>query len=153
MRSSDSLGRGGVWPREGTSRGPRFPGADGMWFLPVLSSSAVPCRDTGWCGRGVCPGSSAAHKVQARAGSLCCRSSTPHQPSLLKNHEFRGAWVSQSVKRPTLDLCSGHDLMVHEFEPHVRLCTASAEPPWDPLSSSLCPSPACALSRSRSQNK
>ena len=29
----------------------------------------------------------------------------------------RGAWVAQSVKRPTLDLSPGHDLTVCEFEP------------------------------------
>ena len=28
----------------------------------------------------------------------------------------RGAWVAQSVKHPTLDFSSGHDLMVREFE-------------------------------------
>ena len=26
------------------------------------------------------------------------------------------------------DFGSGHDLMVHEFEPHVRLCADSSEP-------------------------
>ena len=36
--------------------------------------------------------------------------------------------MAQSVKRLTLDLGSGHDLTVHELEPHVRLC---AEPAWD----------------------
>ena len=28
-----------------------------------------------------------------------------------------GAWVAQSVKHPSLDFGSGHDLRVHEFEP------------------------------------
>ena len=28
-----------------------------------------------------------------------------------------GAWVAQSLKHPTLDLGSGHNLTVHEFEP------------------------------------
>ena len=32
-----------------------------------------------------------------------------------------GAWVAQLVKRPTVDLGSGHDLTVDEFEPHVGL--------------------------------
>ena len=32
----------------------------------------------------------------------------------------RGAWVAQSDKSPTLDFCSGHDLTVHGFKPHVR---------------------------------
>ena len=39
--------------------------------------------------------------------------------------------MAQSVKRPTLDFGSGHDLMVHAFEPRV-----SPEPAWDPASSS-----------------
>ena len=32
-----------------------------------------------------------------------------------------GAWVAQLVKHPTLDFSSGHDLMVHEFEPNMGL--------------------------------
>ena len=31
-----------------------------------------------------------------------------------------GAWVTQSVKCPTLDFSSGHDLA---FEPHTRHCS------------------------------
>ena len=34
-------------------------------------------------------------------------------------------WVAQSVKRPTLDFRSGHDLVDREFEPYVGLCTDS----------------------------
>ena len=49
------------------------------------------------------------------------------------------AWVAQSVKCPIPDLGSGHRLMVHEFEPHVRLRVDSVEPAWDPLSPFLCP--------------
>ena len=56
-----------------------------------------------------------------------------------------GTWVAQLVKRPTLDLGSGHDLTVREFEP----CAVHAEPAWDPLSFSLGP----ALSLSLSQNE
>ena len=37
----------------------------------------------------------------------------------------------QPVKRPTLDFSSGHDLTVHEFEPHIGLCADSVEPAWD----------------------
>ena len=29
--------------------------------------------------------------------------------------------MAQSVKRLILDFCSGHDLMVHGFKPHVGL--------------------------------
>ena len=36
--------------------------------------------------------------------------------------ENRGAWMAQS-KRLTLGFGLGHDLRVHEFEPHVRLCS------------------------------
>ena len=48
-----------------------------------------------------------------------------------------GNWMAQSVKRLTLDLSSGHDLVVHEFKPHVGLWADSAEPAWDSLSPSL----------------
>ena len=54
---------------------------------------------------------------------------------------FRGAWVALLVKYPTLDLGSGHDLVVREIQPHVGLCTDSTEPAWDSFSHSLCPSP------------
>ena len=48
--------------------------------------------------------------------------------------DFGGAWVAQSVKRPTLDFGSGHDLTVHGFGPHVGCRPASAEPAWDSVS-------------------
>ena len=47
---------------------------------------------------------------------------------------IRGLLVAQSGKRPTLGLGSGHDLTVHEIEPHVGLCADSVEPAWDSLS-------------------
>ena len=47
---------------------------------------------------------------------------------------FRGTWVAQLVKQLTLDFDSGHDLIVHGFEPCVGLCTDSAEPAWNFLS-------------------
>ena len=34
----------------------------------------------------------------------------------------------QLVKRLTLDLGSGHDLMVHEIQPHVGLYAVSTDP-------------------------
>ena len=74
--------------------------------------------------------------------------------------ELRGDWVDQSVKPPTPDFSSGHDLTVGEFEPHVRLCTDGVEPAWDSLflCLSLCLSPAHSFSlslslSSLSQNK
>ena len=56
----------------------------------------------------------------------------------------RGTWLAQSVKLPTLDLSSGHDLMVCEFEPLVGLCADSSEPGARfgfCVSLFLCPSP------------
>ena len=61
--------------------------------------------------------------------------------------------MAQLVKRPTLDFGSGHDLMVGEFKPCVRLCADSVEPAWDSLSPSLCPSTAHSLSLSLKVNK
>ena len=70
-------------------------------------------------------------------------------------NQDKGAWVAQSVKHPSLDLSSGHDLMVREFEPRIRLCADSAEPAWDSLTPSLsAPSPhALSLSVSLKINK
>ena len=42
--------------------------------------------------------------------------------------------MARSFQPVTLDFGSGHDLMVREFKPHVRLCAGSAEPAWDSLS-------------------
>ena len=61
------------------------------------------------------------------------RFKNPHLP--------RGAWVAQSVKHPTLDSSSSHNLMVLGFKPQVGFCADSTEPAWDSLSLSLCPSP------------
>ena len=36
--------------------------------------------------------------------------------------------MAQLVGRPTLDFGSGHDLVIHEFEPHLGLCADSSEP-------------------------
>ena len=59
--------------------------------------------------------------------------------------------MAQSVKHPTLDFGSGHDLMVRELEPHIGLGADRAETAWDSLS--LCSSPTCGLSLSLSQKK
>ena len=69
--------------------------------------------------------------------------------------DFWGTQVTQSVKCPTLDFSSGHDVTVHGFEPHVRLCADSAEPAWGSLSPSLSPSLpySCCLSLSHKINK
>ena len=65
----------------------------------------------------------------------------------------------RSVKCPTFDLGSGHDLMVQEFEPHVRFCADSLDPAWDYLFPSLSAPPPLAPTgmqvhaRTLSQNK
>ena len=61
--------------------------------------------------------------------------------------------MAQVVKHPTTDFGSGHDLMVHEIEPHIRLCADSAEPAWDSLSPSLSALPPLVISRSLKINK
>ena len=60
-----------------------------------------------------------------------------------------GTWVAQSLKR--LPSRSGHDLMVHEFKPHIGLCAENLEPAWI-LSLPLClySSPIYAFSCARS---
>ena len=60
----------------------------------------------------------------------------------------RGAWVAQSVKRPTLDLDSGHDLEVCGIEPCIGLSADSTELAWDSVSLSL--STSLLLTRARS---
>ena len=45
--------------------------------------------------------------------------------------------MAQSVKHLTLGFSSGHDLIVHEFEPCISLCADSVEPAWDSLAPSL----------------
>ena len=42
--------------------------------------------------------------------------------------------MAQSVKCPTLDLGSGHDLTAGEFESHSGLWADSAEPAWNSVS-------------------
>lgn len=44
---------------------------------------------------------------------------------------YRGVWVAQRVKRPTLDFGSGNDLVVCKIEPHVGVCADVMEPAWD----------------------
>ena len=54
------------------------------------------------------------------------------------------------------DSCSGHDLVVHGFKPHIGLCADSSEPGacfMDSVSPSLRPSPAHSLSLSLSPSK
>ena len=66
---------------------------------------------------------------------------TAHRPKHivdLNDAEFWGAWVARSVKHPTLDFGSGHDLTAHGFKPCIGLCADSMEPAWDSFSRSAC---------------
>ena len=66
-------------------------------------------------------------RLDVRSGELTIRYKNPH---------FWSTWVAQSVKHPTFDFGSGHDVMVHGSESRVRLCANSGEPAWN-LSLSL----------------
>ena len=57
--------------------------------------------------------------------------------------------MAQSIKRATLGFSSGHDLMFHEFEPHLGICAHSAEAAWDSFSPSLSAPPLLTLSLSK----
>ena len=72
--------------------------------------------------------------ANSTAGFLSCRV----RGMGLKTGVFRGTWVAQLVKRPTLDIGSCHDLTVCEIEPCIGLCTDSI---GFCLSLSLCPTP------------
>ena len=63
---------------------------------------------------------------------------------IYKEH-IQGSWVAQSVKKPTLDFSSGHNL-VHGIKSHIRLCADSVESDWDSLSPSLSAPPLLTLS-------
>ena len=64
-----------------------------------------------------------------------------------------GVWVTPWVACLTLDFDSGHDLTVHGIEPHIGLCTDTAEPAWDSLSPSLSAPPLFSLSLSKRIHK
>ena len=55
----------------------------------------------------------------------------------IKTVTIWGTWVVQSVKHPTIDFSSGHDLTVFEIEPCIKLCADNVEPAWDSLFPSL----------------
>ena len=67
-----------------------------------------------------------------------------------EGQEIRGTRVARSVGRPPLDFGSGQDLMVSEFEPHIKRRADSVEPAWDSLSLSFCPFSAHECARSLS---
>ena len=79
-----------------------------------------------------------------------------HQHDNVRKYGTGGAQVAQPVKRLTLHFGSGHDLLCHEFEPHVGFCTDSVRPAGDSLSpplSLLLPSHTLSLSLSEYINK
>ena len=80
--------------------------------------------------------------------ALRAKTDFPEKAKFCLRLQHQDTRVAQSVKRLTLDLSSGHDLTVREFNPRLRLCTASVEPAWSSLSLSLCPSVIHALSLS-----
>ena len=55
--------------------------------------------------------------------------------------------MAQSIKRLTLDLGSGHDLTVREFQARIRLHADSTEPAWDSLCFSAPPLLSLSLSK------
>ena len=57
--------------------------------------------------------------------------------------------MAQEVKHPSFEFGSGHDLTVHEIEPHIRVCTDSADPAWDSPSPSVSAPPLHAHSLSQ----
>ena len=61
--------------------------------------------------------------------------------------------MAQLAKHLTRGFHSGHDLLVREFEPHIRLCSDSVEPAWDSLSPSLSAPPLLTLLLSLKINK
>ena len=56
----------------------------------------------------------------------------------------RGPWVAQSVKCPTLDLGSGHDLTAREFK-RCRVGSVQTAESLDPASDSVSPSLLCGI--------
>ena len=60
-----------------------------------------------------------------------------HYPQAFLSHRMWGTSLAQYVQCLTLDFSSGHDLTVHGFELHIRLCADSSEPTWNSLSLSL----------------
>ena len=59
---------------------------------------------------------------------FCCEPKMLYKVKCIFFLKIRDTWVAQSVKHETLDFGSGHDLTVHEMEPHIGPCADSAEP-------------------------
>ena len=57
---------------------------------------------------------------------------------MTRSKKYRSTWVAQPVMYCTLDVGSGHDLMVPKIKPSITLHADSAEPAWDSLCLCLC---------------
>ena len=103
-----------------------------------------------------CIGIACAPGISGFWSRLCCYITVWPWRSHLRSVAFSkskggcwGARGAQSVEHRTLGFSSGHDLTVCEFESCVGLCADGADPAWDSLSLSLCPTPARTLSLSK----
>ena len=72
-------------------------------------------------------------KVQRHLPKTAPVYTTSTESEKSKVYQCGGVWGAQSVKCPTLDFSSGHDLVVLGIELRVGLCTNSMEPAWDSL--------------------
>ena len=61
--------------------------------------------------------------------------------------------MAQAVEPSTLDFGSGHDLMVHGYEPRIGLSADTMQPAWDSLSPSLFLPLPCSLSFLKKKKK
>ena len=99
-------------------------------------------------------------QAEAEASTKCpTRGKKSRKPQVLQLHDVNPARTTEldTEKRVrggapgglsrlsvlALGFRSGHDLEVREFQPHVGLCTDSAEPVWDSLSPSASPNLCC----------
>ena len=109
-------------------------------FQPHIRLSALSCRA---CFRSSVP-------LSLTASPLLMVSLSKINKHFLKIYEFLGR-LGCSIGCAS-DFSSGHDLTVHEFEPHIGLCADSSESGSCfrfCVSLSLCPSPALTLSLSQ----
>ena len=66
---------------------------------------------------------------------------------MLKDQTVGATRWAPLIEGPTPDFGSGHDLVVREFKPRIRLHADDAEPAWDSLPPFLCPPPPLSLSK------
>ena len=104
------------------------------------------------------------HRIWSRLQALSCQHRAWHGPQMREpqDHDLNQSWMLDGLSHQAplplsfkidllghLGLGSGHDLMVCEIKPHVRLCTVQSL--LGILSLSFCPSSGHALSRARSK--